>query len=126
MTNLELNRALKDIKSYIGCYMSDELSKIVPAHNISLIINYDTSTKPGSHWVALYVQDNRPEYFDSFGLPPIQSVIDFCSNYHPIRWNSKQLQSLDEVVCGELAASFIKLRSLGHSFEEIINLFSHN
>ena len=30
----------------------------------------------GSHWVATYVQDRVINYFNSFGMPPFQELVD--------------------------------------------------
>jgi len=30
----------------------------------------------GSHWVTTYVKDNVINYFDSFGMPPFQELIN--------------------------------------------------
>jgi len=30
----------------------------------------------GSHWIATYVKDNVINYFDSFGMPPFQEIVD--------------------------------------------------
>jgi len=32
----------------------------------------------GSHWIATYVEDNVINYFDSFGLPPLQEMVDYA------------------------------------------------
>ena len=35
-----------------------------------IVFNLDPSYKPGSHWVAVYIDRNGlPEYFDFFGRP---------------------------------------------------------
>ena len=35
-----------------------------------LVCNTDPSNRPGSHWIAIYVEDGRGEFFDSFGRRP--------------------------------------------------------
>ena len=30
----------------------------------------------GSHWIGTYVRDNVINYFDSFGMPPFQEMVD--------------------------------------------------
>ena len=66
---------------YVGCIARDEIKDMIPKvksqKRIAMVINLDKSTKAGSHWTALMI-DNRPngsktvEYFDSFGreCPP--------------------------------------------------------
>ena len=30
----------------------------------------------GSHWVATYIKTNVINYFDSFGMPPFQEIVN--------------------------------------------------
>ena len=36
----------------------------------SYVINLDEHDQPGSHWVAVYDDGDKVEYFDSFGVRP--------------------------------------------------------
>ena len=48
-------------------------------HNHSqalFIYNLEPSYMRGSHWVATYVKDGVINYFDSFGMPPFQAIVD--------------------------------------------------
>jgi len=40
------------------------------------IYNLEPSYMNGSHWIATYVKNNVIYYFDSFGLPPFQEIVD--------------------------------------------------
>ena len=53
-TNYDLNKKLKNVKCFIGSFARDKLPKVksLPA---ALIINTDTSTQPGEHWVDVSV-----------------------------------------------------------------------
>ena len=43
------------------------------------VFNLDPSYKPGSQWVAVYIdRKGRPEYFDSFGRLPQEKSKTFC------------------------------------------------
>ena len=48
-----------------GIYSRDNLQKIKDG---AYIINLDEYSDIGTHWVALYVQNNDVTYFDSFGV----------------------------------------------------------
>ncbi|GFW50631.1 uncharacterized protein TNCV_2889331 [Trichonephila clavipes] len=40
--------------------------------NMCAIVNFDDSSQPGTHWLALFVNDKRElEFYDSFGQPPV-------------------------------------------------------
>ena len=55
-----------------GVYSCDTL----PPKPELLVCNTDPHDKPGTHWIAIYVDKNgRGEYFDSFGMePPVVAV----------------------------------------------------
>ena len=40
------------------------------------IYNLEPSYKNGSHWVATYFKDNVISYFDSFGMPLLQELVN--------------------------------------------------
>jgi len=91
----------------------------------SIIFNYDTSEKPGSHWVAVFISEKgKIEYFDSYGIKPITkellSKICSLSNVMP-RFNLIRFQS-KSFVCGQYCLIFLMLRARGFSFSFIQNL----
>ena len=55
-----------------GVYLRDNLPKIKDG---AYIINLDEYSDIGTHWVALYVQNNNVTYFDSFGVEHIPKEI---------------------------------------------------
>ena len=71
MNSLEILRALALIPEHtIGVYPSDMIPETwqIPA---ALVFNTDNSKKPGTHWVAAYVdRDSSGYYFDSYGIRP--------------------------------------------------------
>lgn len=57
-------------KGFKGVYAIDEINKILVSDKVGVVLNLDPSNKPGSHWVALYIDskgDKSVEYYDSFG-----------------------------------------------------------
>jgi len=126
MSNFEIEKAMKDIGSRVfkGVIMQDQIkSKVNPNVKSSFVINYDEMSEPGSHWVSLYIDPNDMFYFDSYGIPPLQSVIDLAVRFKKnLYYNDKMIQPLDSVICGELSVSFIGLMEYGHSFQDTLNL----
>jgi hypothetical protein len=57
------------------------------------------------HWVALKVSKNSSSYFDSYGQPPPQILVDNLKNLH---YNTKQIQALNHSHCGLYALYFLK------------------
>ena len=61
-----------------GIYSRDNLQKIKGG---AYIINLDEYSDIGTHWIALYIQNNNVTYFDSFGVEHISKEIrTFISN----------------------------------------------
>ena len=55
-----------------GVYSRDNLSKIKDG---AYIIDLDEYSDTGTHWIALYVNNNSVTYFDSFGVEQIPKEI---------------------------------------------------
>ena len=53
------------IPRFNGVYLRDNLQKVKDG---AYIINLDEYSDIGTHWVALYVQNNDVTYFSSFGV----------------------------------------------------------
>ena len=72
LTNFEIQKYYKTEPTFNGVYSRDNLPKIKDG---AYIINLDEYSDIGTHWVALYVQDNNVTYFDSFGVEHILLII---------------------------------------------------
>jgi len=91
-----------------------------------VVCNTDPSTKPGQHWISIYVsEDGRGEYFDSFGRAPTGHFVDYL-NEHCRNWiyNKKQLQSMISTFCGYYCCLYCIYRPRGFDLFKITNLFS--
>lgn len=100
---------------FLGVFASDMLPQISekPA---CFIANTDPSGAPGEHWVAMFF-DKNVEYFDSYGLQPI----DAFNIYKPNWINQYCLQELDSTVCGEYCIYFLQYRVRGFAPDVIID-----
>ena len=94
----------------------------------SYVVNTDPSTAPGEHWVAMFFNNLRSEFFDSYGLHPIVCGLTDFLDSHSSSWtyNSKTLQSLISEVCGHYTVYYILFRSRGCSLSKILTHFSSN
>lgn len=65
-------------------------------HKLGIFVyNLEPSYMSGSHWVATYVKDNFINYFDSFGLPPFQEIVNHAKNKNlTLLHQNQQLQNL--------------------------------
>ena len=109
-----------------GVYARDMLPHI--AKEGCYVCNTDKSDKPGSHWVAMYIEDNRCEYFDSYGFPPLFSEFSDFLSHNVQRWtyNDVQIQSTDSDVCGHYCVLYLMYRCRGMCMKDFVSLFSSN
>ena len=76
MSNFDLLEWCKYLKIPINSVLSRD-QKVPHNHKQALFIyNLEPSYLNGSHWCATYAKNNVINYFDSFGLPPFQEMVD--------------------------------------------------
>lgn len=122
----ELNDIYEDIYNYI---------------RIGCVFNLDRHHLNGSHWVALYIDNNENsiEYFDSLGNPPNKYILKFIKKVNSKlnkKFNQEQENGqgskqeyvininkiehqLDNSECGIYSIYFIIHRLFGNSFDEL-------
>lgn len=127
MNSLEIFYHLSQLPNHtIRVYPSDMIPKTweKPA---ALVFNTDNSKKPGTHWVAVYVDKNSQAwYFDSYGIPPLipEHVRSLRNNCKTIRHNDQQMQSPASTVCGQFCIMFLYCMTMCEKFEDFRDLFS--
>jgi len=129
MNTEQINYLLSDYKCFIGTYPRDLLPKQICTKPCAVIINTDDSSKPGQHWVALYLNKGKAEYFDSLAVTPIHSdIIKFLirNKIKKLVYNSNQLQSILSDMCGAYCVLFVKFICSNLNFCDVINYFSNN
>ncbi len=128
MDSAQLKRILHcDIeicKYSIGVFPAD---KIPNGRTGCLIANEDAASKPGSHWVALFLlPDKTCEYFDSYGRNPTAPGIKSIVRTYNIVKNEVQVQSMFSSCCGQHCIYYLYHRCRGVSFPDIINSYDSN
>ena len=68
LTNFEIQKYYQNEPRFNGVYSRDNLTEIKDG---TYVINLDEYSDIGTHWVALYVNNNNVTYFDSFGVEHI-------------------------------------------------------
>lgn len=127
MNTREIISAIRAVKAdSIGVYAANHVPKLLttPA---AIVTNIDTSDKPGSHWVAIYIDKHgHGNYYDSYGVAPISPYhLDrLRKNCVRFQWNKKQVQSVDSQVCGEHCVMFLYHMCNGISLRKYLRLFS--
>lgn len=94
-----------------------------------MIVNTHPASKSGEHWTAIILQvANKAEYFDSFGMPPLQPEVlhhlrKTCSSWV---YSSKTLQHPLAVTCGPFCCAYLISRASGCSYQAFIDSFSND
>ena len=113
-------------------YSRDNLPKIKYG---AYVINLDEYSDIGTHWAALYVNNNDVTYFDSFGVEHIPKEIKTFINrslsivLRPplhVTTNIFRIQAYDSIMCRYFCIGFINFMLAGKTLTEYSNLFSPN
>ena len=89
-------------------------------------INLDEYSDIGTHWVALYVQNNDVTHFDSFWVEHIPNEIKTFICHKNIKTNIFRIQAYDSIMCGYFCIGFIDFMLAGKTLTDFTNLFSPN
>ena len=90
------------------------------------VINLGEYSDIGTHWIALYLNNETATYFDSFGVEHIPKEIKKFIHNKNIIASIFRLQAYDSVMCGYFCIGFIDFMLKGNSLQDFINLFSPN
>lgn len=141
LSNLELDRMMYPYvkKGYLGCISSDEISDLVgevhPNSRAGFIMNTAPSTKPGIHWLGIYIEGRKGykptlEYYNSLGDKDEEAIPKrFLKHIQPLlkemgikKFTLKQNSIPDQLpstsTCGYFAARFLQQRFKGFSFKQ--------
>ena len=97
LTNFEIQKYYQNEPRFNGVYSRGNLTKIKDG---TYIINLDEYSDIGTHWVALYVNNNDVTYFDSFGVEHIPKEIKTFINNRNIKADISRIQAYDSIMCG--------------------------
>jgi hypothetical protein len=118
-------------KIYQGVFPCDKLSSFkISSFPCGMIVNFDTSSEPGSHWISLFFDRYKNvEYFDTYARP-IMTNTDIYNFIHREGKNrvkyltGNSIQSDESSVCGHYSILFLLCRSRNISFSHFANTFS--
>ena len=125
MSNFDLIKWCK----YLNIPINDVLSRdqnVPHNHRQALFIyNLEPSYMSGSHWVATYVKDRVINYFDSFGLPPFQEIVDHAKKKNlTLLHQNDQIQNIMTTTCGYFCLYFLNEMNKGKTYFDLLQVFS--
>ena len=105
LTDFETQKYYQNEPRFNGVYFRDNLTEI---KDRAYVINLDEYCDIGTHWVALYPNNNEVTYFDSFGIGHIPKEIIVCIDCSlSITTNIFRIQAYDSIMCGYFCIGFI-------------------
>ena len=78
----------------------------------------------GTHWVAIFVNDNRAVYFDSFGVEHLPVEIQRFLRKKDIHANIYRIQAYDSILCSYYCIKFLDFMFAGKSLADYTSMFS--
>ena len=125
MSNFDLIEWCKLLKIPINNVLSRD--QTVP-HNHKLAIfiyNLEPSYMSGSHWIATYVREGVINYFDSFGMPPFQEMLNHARRRNlTLLHQNQQVQNLYSTTCGWFCLYFLDQMHQGNDYFSLLQPFS--
>ena len=112
--------------TFRGVYARDRLPSSVTGKPALFVVNTDTATKSGEHWIVMYFDaDGTAEYFDSLAEYPLKTFENYL-NKHSKHWvaNEKQLQSIISRFCGSHVVLYSLFRCKGYDLIRYGKLFT--
>ena len=130
----EINQNLKNVASYLGSFALDELNEIkISTFPIFLVINLDTRSEIGSHWIALAIYMTDIYLCDSLGgIKPTTRMPNCLINFlHRLVLTRKlhmtcRLQPIESDLCGYYCILFVKEMFIHNCFSEFLSLFTRD
>ena len=110
------------------CWNKDAFTQ--PIRDGLYIVNLANSGQPGTHWTALWKENNRYCWFDSFGFPPPEEVEQFLPRGY--LYNATVIQDVSKGFCGGYCIEFGEWMN-GHRsmpvqrrFQSFLNVWNEN
>lgn len=130
--NLNFNKELSNFElmdlahlfniDLINVLMKDQVNNKL--RNGSYIINLENHDESGSHWTALHKVGNTYYYFDPFGMPPPQTLIDLLKcNPNNFYFNDTQIQNVKSILCGYYCLVYLFIMQSSNNMVNNIKTF---
>ena len=130
LTGQQITKWLSCSPNFIGCFAENELDKLtITSFPCYLIVNIDSNTLNGSHWIALGIFNDTIEIFDPLGFDIFNwshvpcHLLDFLHRLSVTRYvhTAPKIQSGGHL-CGFYAIFYVIVRKY-ISFDCISNIF---
>ena len=125
MSNYDLLKWCKYLNIPINNVLSRDESSPHNHMQALFIYNLEPTYMSGSHWVATYVKNGIINYFDSFGMPPFQEIVNHAKRKNmTLLHQSDQIQNLLTTTCGYFCLYFLNEMNKGRSYYDSLKVFN--
>ena len=124
LTNFEIQAYYQNESRFIGVCSRDNLPDKLK--DGGYVINLDEYYDIGTHWIALYVNNETVTYFDSFGIEHIPKEVKKNIGNKNIISNIYRIQNYDSIMCCYFCIGFIDYMFKSKSLTDYANLSSPN
>ena len=107
---------------FSGVYSRDNLPETIK--NGADVINLDEYTDVDTHWIVLYVKNDKVIYFGSFGVEHVSKEIKRFIGHKNIKTNIFKIQADNSIMCEYFCIGFIDFMFAGRSLIDFTSLFS--
>ena len=121
LTNFKKQKYYQNKPKFNAAYSRNNLPKIKDG---AYVINFDEFKSRGTHWVALYVNDENESYFDSFGVEHIPKEIRKFIEDTNVKINIYRIQAHVSMMGGYFCVGFINFMLKSKYLLDYINLSS--
>ena len=116
-------KCYQNLTRFNGVYPKDNVTKIKDG---AYVINLDDYSDNGTHWIALYVQNNGVTYFDHFWVEHIPKEIKTFVGNKKVKTNIFRIQAYNLIMCEYFCIGFIDFILARKTLTDLTNLFSPN
>lgn len=106
LTNTDIEQLCPRLEiDLAGIYFKDELPRQIVSNRLYVLnlqneVDEEGNLNAGTHWTGFMLKGGIPFYFDSFGFPAPQQLVDRL-NGQKIAYNCRQIQSIEySSACG--------------------------
>ena len=121
LTNFEIKEYYENVPRFNAVYSRDNLPKIIK--NGAYVVNLDEYADVGTHWIALYVKNNKVICFDSFGVERVTKEIKRFIGHKNTKTNIFRIQADNSIMCGYFCIGFNDFMFAGRSLIDFTSLF---
>jgi len=124
LTNFEIEKYYEKEPQFQGVFSRNSLP--TRSKDGGYVVNLDDLGKPGTHWVAIFIQKKNAVYFDSFGVEKLPKEIKRFLHDKNLNLNLFRIQEFDSIMCGYFCLGFLDYMFAGKNLLDYTSLFSPN